>query len=434
MDFTKVIIQKNYAPNTTVGSDCFPIYKRPHNGVYVKLRGSKLDNRWVVPYNPYLLAKFDCHINVEIYSTVKAVKYLYKYIYKGHDRVAFNLSSEESINEVDEIKQYQCGRWITPPEAMWRIYGFIINEMYPSVYSLHLHLEDQQSITFHGNADLNNILNSDRYQKSMLTEFFATNKVDENAKRLLYKEFPQHYVWDNQHKQWTPRKKKKVIGRIVTANPLEGERYYLRSLLSHVRGPTSFEDLRSIDGIVAPTFRDAATMRGLLQTDNTLEDCLQEASIFQMPNSLRRLFATILVFCNPNNPRYLWERFEKDMSVDYKTSEDSTSNVSIEALKSIALAIESMGKDINTFNLIDNHISFDDEEIQTREINDELDGPGGTGKTFLYKALLAKIRSTNLVALATASSGVAASFFLVGELHIQGLNFPFILEIKTHVP
>ncbi|KAM6570896.1 hypothetical protein CsatA_014976 [Cannabis sativa] len=298
----------------------------------------------------------------------------------------------------------------------------------------------------------------------MLTEFFATNKVDENAKRLLYKEFPQHYVWDNQHKQWTPRKKKKVIGRIVTANPLEGERYYLRLLLSHVRGPTSFEDLRSIDGIVAPTFRDAATMRGLLQTDNTLEDCLQEASIFQMPNSLRRLFATILVFCNPNNPRNLWERFEKDMSIDYKTSEDSTSNVSIEALKSIALAIESMGKDINTFNLIDNHISFDDEEIQTREINDELgvevpeedkaaseylnteqkeiydailekvfdnksaaffiDGPGGTGKTFLYKALLAKIRSTNLVALATASSGVAASILPDGRTAHSRFKLP----------
>lgn len=29
----------------------------------------------------------DCHINVEVCLTIKAVKYLYKYMYKGHDKV-----------------------------------------------------------------------------------------------------------------------------------------------------------------------------------------------------------------------------------------------------------------------------------------------------------------------------------------------------------
>ncbi|KAF5480113.1 hypothetical protein F2P56_000882, partial [Juglans regia] len=76
---------KNFASSTTVGNDCFPIYRRSDNGITVKVRGHNLDNRWVVPYNPYLLATFDCHINVEICSTITAVKYLYKYIYKGHD-------------------------------------------------------------------------------------------------------------------------------------------------------------------------------------------------------------------------------------------------------------------------------------------------------------------------------------------------------------
>ncbi|XP_042972723.1 uncharacterized protein LOC122304515 [Carya illinoinensis] len=127
---------KSYASSTTVGNDCFPIYKRSDNGITVKLRGHNLDNRWVVPYNPYLLATFDCHINVEICSTIKVVKYLYKYVYKGHDRVAFNLVSEQTNQQIDEIQQFQSTRWIAPPEAMWRIYGFIVNEMYPS-NSLH---------------------------------------------------------------------------------------------------------------------------------------------------------------------------------------------------------------------------------------------------------------------------------------------------------
>ncbi|XP_062085411.1 uncharacterized protein LOC133791503 [Humulus lupulus] len=97
---------KKYAPNTNVESDCFPFYKRSDNGVNVRVRGKNLDNRSVVPYNPYLLATFDCHINVEIFSTIKAVKCLYKYIDKGHDHVAFNLISEQNNHQVDEIQEF----------------------------------------------------------------------------------------------------------------------------------------------------------------------------------------------------------------------------------------------------------------------------------------------------------------------------------------
>ena len=43
------------------------------------------DNRYVVPYNPYLSRKFRSYINVEVYTSVKCVKYIHKYIYKGHN-------------------------------------------------------------------------------------------------------------------------------------------------------------------------------------------------------------------------------------------------------------------------------------------------------------------------------------------------------------
>ena len=39
----------------------------------------KADNRSVVPYNPYLLLKFNCYINVDVCLTVQCVKYLSKY-------------------------------------------------------------------------------------------------------------------------------------------------------------------------------------------------------------------------------------------------------------------------------------------------------------------------------------------------------------------
>lgn len=65
-----------------------------------------LDNRHVVPYSAYLIAKYDCHINVEVCADIKVVKYLYKYIHKGHDRISYNVVGNTPANVVDEIQSY----------------------------------------------------------------------------------------------------------------------------------------------------------------------------------------------------------------------------------------------------------------------------------------------------------------------------------------
>ena len=44
-----------------------------------------------------------------------------------------------------------------------------------------------------------------------------------------------------------------------------------------------------------------------------------------------------------------------------------------------------------------------------------VDGPGGTGKTYLYRALLANVRSRGIIGLATATSRVAASILPGGR-------------------
>ena len=64
----------------------------------------------------------------------------------------------------------------------------------------------------------------------------------------------------------------------MSANPAEGERYYLRVLLNHMAGATSFECLRTVDGKILPTFREAIERRGLIEEDNTLNECLAEAT------------------------------------------------------------------------------------------------------------------------------------------------------------
>ena len=38
---------------------------------------------------------------------MKAVKYLYKYIYKGHDKVAVYFAQDDEDNIIEEIKKFQ---------------------------------------------------------------------------------------------------------------------------------------------------------------------------------------------------------------------------------------------------------------------------------------------------------------------------------------
>ncbi|WVZ82869.1 hypothetical protein U9M48_030078 [Paspalum notatum var. saurae] len=226
----------------------------------------------------------------------------------------------------------------------------------------------------------------------------------------------------------------------------EGECYFLRVLLNHVAGATSFEDLRTVDGEILPSFREAAKRRGLIEADNTLDDCLTEAETFQMPSAFRRLFATILVHCEASNVRGLWDKHREAMSEDYCRNM---------VLIDIRNMLQSMGKDIRSYPLPDIDEEHDSPHGVDREIYEEsiievdpdhetlaaslnaeqrsaydeilaavdsgeggvffVDGPGGTGKTFLYKALLATVRGVGNIAVATATSGVAASIMPGGR-------------------
>jgi hypothetical protein len=70
------------------------------------------------------------------------------------------------------------------------------------------------------------------------------------------------------------------IGRLVSAHPAEGERFYLRILLNHVRGATTFEDLQTVNSVVFSTFREATEKMGLIEADGRIFDCLNKAATF----------------------------------------------------------------------------------------------------------------------------------------------------------
>ena len=79
---------------------------------------------------------------------------------------------------------------------------------------------------------------------------------------------------------------------MYTVHPLEEERYYLRLLLLHVKGATSSEDLKTVNNIVHPTFKEAAIAMGLVLNDDVWEKTLQDGVLLQMPKQLRKCLHT----------------------------------------------------------------------------------------------------------------------------------------------
>ncbi|KAJ9561616.1 hypothetical protein OSB04_006776, partial [Centaurea solstitialis] len=297
-------------------------------------KGNTLDNRWVVPYNPKLLMMFNCHINVEACSSITSVKYLFKYIYKGHDKQVMHIDPDEGQGVINEIKRFQDARYVSPPEAMWRIFSFPLSQIHPYMMALQIHLPNKQMVRFREDDIMADIVARERGKRTMLTAFFDKNKEDESARRHLYKDFPKHYTWNASSRRWNPRIQGSMVGRLVYANPSEGERYYLRLLLSHISGPTSFEDLYTVNGILHPTFRKAALERGLIETDDNLSQCLAEASL--------RLFATILIYCETGDVRKLWDEHYESLSEDYRRQCESVDRVRNMVLIDIPTFLQSM--------------------------------------------------------------------------------------------
>ena len=83
---------KQFAKETKSDTDGYPLYRRrkPEDGGHslVIRRDSgaihEYDNRHVVPYNAPLMRILECHINVEYVASIKAIKYVCKYVNKGN--------------------------------------------------------------------------------------------------------------------------------------------------------------------------------------------------------------------------------------------------------------------------------------------------------------------------------------------------------------
>lgn len=222
----------------------------------------------------------------------------------------------------DEVTSYQMGRYISSNEAVWRIFDFPIHERHPTVTHLSVHLENGQRVYF---TEVNVIQRLCDPPNTTLTAFFKLCLEDSFAKTLLYYQVPTYYTWNNSTRVFKRRvqgrpvpdyegiRASDALGRVYTVHPNNFECFFLRLLLHNVTGPTSFTALRTVDGEVCTTFREACQRLGLLENDAHWNSTIAEAAASHSPPKLRHLFAIMLTCCGLSNPQEIWENHKESM-------------------------------------------------------------------------------------------------------------------------
>ena len=248
---------------------------------------------------------------MESIASVKAVKYIYKYVYKGHDRATMQFG-----RSIDKVKLYLDARYISSCKAIWRLLHFHMQKQVQNVIHLQIHIPHEQGVVF---DPANPNPNAEKKDTTLMGWFNANAAAPEGSEILdiLYQDFSSKMVWNAKEHKWTERQREVfAIDRMYYVHPSAGEHFYFRLLLTCVKGAISFEHLRTFEGTEHATFKEACIARGLLEDDSEWHQCLEEAKDMQMGGQLRRLFVTILCDCFPTNSRALWDNFKSYLCDD----------------------------------------------------------------------------------------------------------------------
>ncbi|CAG7866070.1 unnamed protein product [Brassica rapa] len=443
---------RKYVEKTTVDEQGYPVYRRRENGSSVEKKGIPCDNRFVVPYNKELLLAYNAHINVEWCNQSRSIKYLFKYINKGQDRVTGTVTQKCNVEAtlagtststadvvgdtrateadrtavdggeptIDEIKNYFDARYI--------YFIFYVT-----------------SILFYIKFALRSVISICLFINRYLSACESTWRIlaFPTQYQITYVEMPTRFVYDAKQKVWNPRKKGFAIGRLTPVSPGSGPRYFLRVLLNKVKGPRCYNDIKTVKGIILPSYEDACYELGLLDDDKEYIEGLKECSFWASSGYVRHLFAKMLLSGSLSMPKLVWESCTDILSEDVLYIERK--KLLIEKIlrsKNSSLAKwETMPKpvfidhSVYDNNLLQEELNYAREELrgqhdewitqlthEQRSVYDAILGSvmsgkggvffvygfGGTGKTFLWNILSAAIRSKGDVVLNVASSGIAS--------------------------
>ena len=202
-----------------------------------------------------------------------------------------------------------------------------------------------------------------------------------------------------------------------------------------------------------------------------------EASLTESSHKMRHLFCIILTFCQPSDPMLLWMNHREDMASDILHQQGlAPEEINERIYNETLLKIEDRllwlsGKRLRDFGLpsVERESRNDSYDMQREtsypiaqlnkimenesKLNDEqkfiyekfkeaidnglggfwfIDAPGGTGKTFLSTLMLSYVRKNKGIALAVASSGIAATLLPGGRTAHAAFKIP--IDLKDEKP
>ncbi|XP_019155261.1 PREDICTED: uncharacterized protein LOC109152142 [Ipomoea nil] len=292
----------------------------------------QLRNSWFMDLAVMLkgIHHYKAHINVEWCNQSQSIKYLFKYVNKGNDRVTaefYKTTTDDIGNEVvDEINMYYDCRYISACEAMWRLFS------------------SRESVA-----------------ESMFNGWFIANQKYAEARQLSYIEMPTKFVWKKDSHEWHPRKKGFSIGRIFYVPPAS--------------------DLCLTD--------DEKKNYGLLELDKLLEQQNRSLKDYH-PMPIPEMTNSRLV-----QNRLLFE----ELSYDHEFLQQEALELCEKLTEEQRIIYDTVLDDISSKR---GGLFF-------------VYGYGGTGKTFMWRALSSELRSKGQLVLNMASSGIASLLLPGGQ-------------------
>ncbi|KAJ1686825.1 hypothetical protein LUZ63_010753 [Rhynchospora breviuscula] len=493
---------KRFHDTTLMTEDGTVVYRRRDTGVTVHKNGVTLDNRYVVPHNLNLLCKYQAHINVERCHTSMMIKYLFKYICKGRDRARVSIhrdpnnASQNNIDQpqqeqvIDEVLNYLDCRYLTPHESVWRLFQYDIHYSHPTVERLPIHLPFQNNIVFRDSQSLQQVASNPANQQTKLTAWFQLNQNDPFARTLTYPEVTKYYTWHKDEKNWQYRQQGHRLARMHFIHLGAGDVYYVRTLLNCIRGALSFDDLRTVNDTIRPTFKDACSALGMLDDNTEWLSTMQEAAATASSYQIRQIFIDILLYSEVADALDLWnscwnymgddivqrirdDNYNPEMILDPEIVKDRILYELEDilfmrgySLQYVRLPAPSRPRTNHLQNrLLAEQYSFNTVELQMQvpnlvaglnfEQKNIFDavvqsvisrigklyfvyGHGGTGKTFLWRALTAYLRAKGKIVLTVASSGLSSLLLEGGVTAYYRFKIPLKLkegatcDIKKH--
>ncbi|GBM72384.1 hypothetical protein AVEN_178059-1 [Araneus ventricosus] len=330
---------------------------------------------------------------------------------------------------------------------------------------LAVHLPQQQLIVYQDGQEAQAIERV-ALRKTTLTSWFDLNKNDPSAHNISYSDIPQYYMFDKSTTNWKKRQRggQNVIGRLPVVSILDTERYYLRMLLLRKSGAISFDDILTVNGLRCITFQQVCQEYGLLRGDQQWHDALNDAAQFQSP----RQFAMICGFGEVEDVPDLWVQHQVSLCEDFvhRYSEQTGPRYAFddieELLTSYNLSLQKLHPptvDLPASVLEGANFDVVEEQAKansyTMQLNSEqrnvvelllsavynnaadtskcyfLDGPAGTGKTFVYSTLLHTIHGRGDDVIPVASTGIAATLLIGGRTAHSVFKIPIDLNATS---